>query len=124
MNDRDTIDNELEKNRHRRPDDVLRTPDLPGEDLDQAVLEPGSGAVLTSDPEPLGSADPLVDTEEGLPDEIPILEQDQNTYSPGAAETAHGALRHPTNFDEVLSGSGEPIGPDDTIDESEDEYTR
>lgn len=59
----------------------------------------------------------------GTPDEIPLLEQDQNTYSPGSAETAHGALQQPVNFDELLSTSGEVIDPGDTIDESEDEYT-
>lgn len=80
-----TIDNELEGMRNRRPDD-LRSEDLnDGSDIDD-----------------LGIASDPVSSEDGSPDQITAVEQVQATWAPGAPETAFGAVP-PENDDETIT---------------------
>lgn len=80
-----TIDNQLEGMRSRRPAD-LRSEDLnDGSDFDD-----------------LGIASDPVHSEDGSPDQISAVEQVQATWSPGAPETAFGAVP-PENDDETIS---------------------
>lgn len=80
-----TIDNELEGMRNRRPDD-MRSEDLnDGSDLDE-----------------LGIASDPISSEDGSPDQISTVEQVQATWAPGAPETAFGAVP-PENDDETIS---------------------
>ncbi|MBX3169850.1 MAG: hypothetical protein KF760_20770 [Candidatus Eremiobacteraeota bacterium] len=80
-----TIDNELEGMRNRRPADIRNEDTADGSDLDDLGI--------VSDP---------VNSEDGSPDQLSAVEQVQATWSPGAPETAFGAVP-PENDDEIIT---------------------
>ena len=121
---RDTIDNELERIRQAEPlqnaGDAREGLDEPGENLDAVVSDPVTHEKFDSDPEPLGSVEFLVDAETGSPDNIACLEQSQDTYAEGSAETAHGALSEPVNEDEALTLRDHAFPTEDDVNENGD----
>ena len=80
-----TIDNQLEGMRSRRPADSR------SEDYNEG-----------SDDNDLGIAIDPISADDGTPDQISAVEQIQATWSPGAPETAFGAVP-PENDDEEIS---------------------
>ena len=90
-----TIDNQLEGMRNRNAAD-LRSEDLnDGSDIDD-----------------LGIASDPVSSEDGSPDQISAVEQVQATWSPGAPETAFGAVP-PENDDEIITAQSVRAERDD-----------
>ena len=92
-----TIDNQLEGMREHLSVN-LRSDDL------------GEG----SDDDELGIAIDPISSEDGSPDQIPAFEQVKATWSPGAPETAFGALP-PENDDEILTAQS--LGTEEWSDE-------
>ena len=78
---------------------------------------------IGSDPEPGDFDTDPIDPEMGSPDNISALEQNNATYAEGAAETAFSAMAEPWNVDEAITEAGSAIRPEDTVDESNDDYT-
>lgn len=97
-----TIDNELEGMRSRRPADAR------SEDFSEG-----------SDDDDLGIAIDPMNADDGAPDQISAVEQVQATWSPGAPETAFGAVP-PENDDETITARS-VRAERDPEEESEDE---
>ncbi len=107
----ESVDNELEKKRSHQPADLRTT------------IDPAERLRPNSQVAPADRLPAVVSAKSGSPDEIPALEQSSETFGPSAPEVAHGAIKTPKNQDELLSSAGSAIDADETIDESEDEYT-
>lgn len=107
----ESIDDELEKKRTHDPENLRTT-------LDPAERLRHNRSAAPADVIPLVSSSKM-----GSPDEISALEQSSETFARSAPEVSHGALRTTKNHDESLSSSGSAIDAEETLDESEDEYT-
>lgn len=118
----DTIDNELERIRQTQP--AANPGDYrEGGGTDNLAHKGVRQEKIGSDPEPGDFNTDPINPDRGTPDMIPMIEQDENTYAQGSPELSNGAMSEPFNDDETLATIGSAIRPEDTIDESEDDYT-